>query len=152
MLEIASLDGRHRKYDQHVRGAELVVNDSAITDVCTEAKIPLNQLRQRPQGILGIDGFFRRAIHLDIALAQSPSTPWFRRCRIMMQERKRQSEAIGVGPVKARASEHHVAAVLQEVSMDAVPQEFDRPFVAVRGKHAAAAQLEKLEMAVARDQ
>jgi hypothetical protein len=70
----------------------------------------------------------------------------------MMQERKRQCEAFGVSPVKACASEHNVAAVLQKVGVDAVPQEFDRTFVAVRGKYAGAAELKKLKMTVARDQ
>jgi hypothetical protein len=70
----------------------------------------------------------------------------------MMQERKGQREALGVNPVEARTSEHHVAAVLQEVCMDAVPEKLDRTFVAVRGKHAGAAELEKLQLAVARDQ
>ena len=69
-----------------------------------------------------------------------------------MQERQRQREPLGVGAVEAGAADHHVELVLQHIGPDAVPQQLDRALVAVGRQHAGAAELEELQVAVARDQ
>jgi hypothetical protein len=70
----------------------------------------------------------------------------------MMQKGQRQCETSGVGTVKARASEHHIAVVLQEVRVNAVPKEFDRTLVAIGREYAGTPKLEKLKFIVARQQ
>src|SRR5215813_11407455 len=70
----------------------------------------------------------------------------------MMQERQRQCETSGVGAVKARASDHDIAVVLQEVRVNAVPKEFDRALVAIGREYAGTAKLEKLKSIMSRQQ
>src|SRR5215468_7450281 len=70
----------------------------------------------------------------------------------MMQKRQRQRETSRVGTVKARAPEHDIAVVLQEVRVNAVPKELDRTLVAIGREYAGAAKLEKLKLIVARQQ
>ncbi len=69
-----------------------------------------------------------------------------------MQERQRHRQLLGIGAVEAGAAEHDVGAVLPQIARDAVPQQFDRALVAVGRQHAGAAELEELQIAVARDQ
>ena len=69
-----------------------------------------------------------------------------------MQERQRHRQLLGVGAVEAGAAEHDVGAVLPQIARDAVPQQLDRALVAVGRQHAGTAELEELQIAVARDQ
>jgi hypothetical protein len=65
---------------------------------------------------------------------------------------ERQCEALGIGTIETGAAKHHIATVLQEVRMDAMPEKFDSSFIAVGRKHAGTAELEELKIVMARDQ
>src|SRR5262249_40885602 len=85
-------------------------------------------------------------------IGQRRGPPRLRRRSIMMQERERQCETPGIGALKAGASEHYVAPVLQEVSMYAMPQKLDSALVSIRGEHTGTPEFKKLKIVVARDQ
>src|SRR5262249_29264723 len=59
--------------------------------------------------------------------------------------------ALGIGAVEAGAPKHDLATVLQDIGMNAVPQQLDRALVAVGRKHTRAAKFEELQIAVAGD-
>src|ERR1700730_12616003 len=49
MVHISRTDRRHRQDDQHIRCAELAVDDGAVADIGAEAQIALDQWRQKLQ-------------------------------------------------------------------------------------------------------
>src|SRR4249919_1812855 len=69
-----------------------------------------------------------------------------------MKERQRKRQPLRISAVDARASEHHIAMVLQNVCVDTVPEKFDGALVAVRRKHAGTAKLEELQTVMTRDE
>src|SRR5262249_8459363 len=78
--------------------------------------------------------------------------PGLRRRRIVMEEGEGQREALGIGTIQARAPKHDVTVVLEDVRMNAVPQEFNGTLVAVGCQHTRAAELEELQIAMTRNQ
>src|SRR5262249_38340494 len=69
-----------------------------------------------------------------------------------MEERERQCQTIRIGAIKTGAADHDIHAMFQHISPDAVPQQFHCAFVAMWRLHAGAAELEKSQVAVARNE
>ena len=67
-------------------------------------------------------------------------------------ETTRVMQGARVGTVQARASEHDIAMVLQNIRVNAMPKKFDRTFVAIWCEHAGTAKLQKLKFGMARKQ
>ena len=152
MLDIARVDRRNRQHDQHVGGAELVVDHRAVADKGAEPQIALDQRRQCAQAPPSGRSRLRHAVHVDMALRQRRALPVLRRRREMMQKRQRQRERIRIGAVEARAADHHVDTVPPHIAPDAVPQQLDGALVAIGRQHAGAAELEEVRSAMAREQ
>src|SRR6267154_2400779 len=55
---------RHRHHDQHVRGAELMIDHGTIADIGAKPQISLDQRRQLVKGCLRIDRFLWHPVHL----------------------------------------------------------------------------------------
>ena len=89
MLKIALFDCRYGHNNQHVRGAEFVVNHRAVADIGAKPQVAFDQRRKRPERRFRIDRLFRHPVHLDITFGQRPCTPWLRRTRIVMKKRQR---------------------------------------------------------------
>src|SRR5690348_15735282 len=121
VIEIALLDGRHREHDEDISGAELMINYCAVANIGAEAEVALDQGWERTQRVFRVNRFLGHSVHFDIALGQGMRAPWLWSCRIVMQKRQWQREALGLCAVDAGASKHHVAPVLEDVRMDAVP-------------------------------
>ena len=58
MLQIALLDRRYGQNDQHVRGAEFVVNHRTVADIGAKPQVAFDQRRKRAQRRLRIDRLF----------------------------------------------------------------------------------------------
>src|SRR5215510_12341243 len=134
MLEIALLNRRYGQNDQHVRRTEFVINHRTVADKGAEPQITFDQWRKRAQCRLRIDRFFRHSVHLYVAFWQSRCAPWLRRGGVVMKERQRKRQLFRISAIETCASEHHIAMVLQNVCVDAVPEEFDGTLVTVGRK------------------
>jgi hypothetical protein len=66
----------------------------------------------------------------------------------MMQKRKGERQAIGIGALEACAADHGIDLVAHDIGPDTVPEELNRALVAVGGKHAGAAEFKKFERTV----
>src|ERR1700720_3587912 len=71
---------------------------------------------------------------------------------VVMQERQRQRQPVGIGALEAGAADHHVEAMLANVAPDAVPQQFDRALVAIARQHAGAPKFKKAKADMPLDQ
>ena len=78
--------------------------------------------------------------------------PGFGGLRVVMQERQRQRQPVGVGALETGAADHDVEPVLPDIAPDAVPQQFNGALVAVTRQHAGTAELEKAQIRMTLDQ
>src|SRR5579883_1890422 len=86
MRKIARADRRHRQYDQHIGGAELMINDRAVADEGAKAQISLDQRRQQVQRRFRGDCRLRHAVKLNIAVRQRHRAPRGGGARVVVKE------------------------------------------------------------------
>ena len=101
---------------------------------------------------LRIDRLLRHPVHLDPARGMRGGAPGFRGLRVMVQERQRQRQPVGVGALEAGAADHDVEPVLADIGPDPVPQQFDGAPGAIARQHAGAAEFEKAQIRMTIDQ
>jgi len=127
----------------------VTIDHRAIAKGRAEAQIALDERRQRLHRGLDVHRLAGAAIHPHMQARQRLHTGIAVARGVVLQEGERQREGFGLDALEARAAEHHIDAVMQDIAPDTVPEQLHGPLVAIGLEHAGAPEFQEPEAAIA---